>query len=59
MEDISFDTLEESEKQAINARLREGIASGFSEMTAENWQRLKDRIAQRRAEMDRASNSEG
>ena len=31
----------------VDAKLREGIASGFSEMTTDSWQRLKDRVAQR------------
>jgi antitoxin ParD1/3/4 len=33
----------------IDAKLRDGVASGFSEMTADDWQRLKDRVAQRQA----------
>ena len=33
----------------VDAKLREGIASGFSELTPDVWQRLRDRVAERRA----------
>ena len=39
----------QQQRAEVDAKLREGVASGFSEMTADNWKRLKDRVAQRQA----------